>query len=83
MSEVGDFLRNIAAVSFAVLMYAAWDFSYLLREQAYRPPEITVIGLVVTVAVMEGIRRRAGWTLFLIVLAFLIYALFPTRCRAI
>ena len=64
---------------FLVLMYAAWDFSWLLREQAYRPPAIMVIGLVVTLAVMEGIRRRAGWTLFLIVAAFLVYALLADR----
>ena len=69
----------VAAAAFIVLMYAAWDFSALLREQAYRPPAITVIGLVVTVAVMEGIRRRAGWTLFLIVATFLAYALVANR----
>lgn len=66
----------IAATAFAVLMYAAWDFAWLLREQAYRPWQITVIGAVVTVAVMEGIRRRAGWMLFSIVAVFLVYALF-------
>jgi len=78
-AEVGWLDGAIALVCFAVLMYAAWDFSYLLREQAYRPPEITVIGLVVTLAVMEGIRRRAGWTLFLIVAVFLVYALFADK----
>jgi TRAP transporter 4TM/12TM fusion protein len=73
-------IDGLAAVAcFLVLMYAAWDFSYLLREQAYRPPEITVIGLVVTLAVMEGIRRRAGWTLFVIVAIFLVYALFADK----
>ncbi|MCG6904442.1 MAG: TRAP transporter fused permease subunit [Rhodobacter sp.] len=66
----------IAAIAFAVLMYAAWDFSWLLREQAYRPWQITMVGAVVTVAVMEGIRRRAGWMLFVIVAVFLTYALF-------
>ncbi|WP_269583943.1 TRAP transporter permease [Roseibium sp. Sym1] len=65
----------IALTAFAVLMYAAADFSWLLKEQAYRPWQITVIGTVVTVAVMEGIRRRAGWMLFGIVAVFLVYAL--------
>ena len=69
----------LAVTSFAVLMYAAWDFSELLREQAYRPPEITVIGAVVVVTVMEGIRRRAGLTLFTIVAVFLVYALFADK----
>jgi len=78
-ARVGLVDGAIAGICFLVLMYAAWDFSYLLREQAYRPPEITVIGLVVTLAVMEGIRRRTGWTLFVIVAAFLVYALFADK----
>jgi TRAP transporter 4TM/12TM fusion protein len=69
----------IALVAFTVLMYAAYDFSWLLKEQAYRPWQITVIGIVVTIAVMEGIRRRAGWMLFGIVSVFLVYALFADK----
>ena len=65
----------IALIVFSVLMYAAWDFSWLLEEQAYRPRQIVMIGTVVTIAVMEGIRRRTGWTLFSIVGVFLLYAL--------
>lgn len=75
-SNVGLVDGLIAAVAFFVLLYAAWDFSWLLREQAYRPWQITLIGAVVTVVVMEGVRRRAGWMLFSIVAVFLIYALF-------
>jgi len=65
----------IALIAFSVLMYAAWDFSWLLAEQAYRPWQIVMIGAVVTITVMEGIRRRTGWTLFSIVGVFLLYAL--------
>ncbi|MBX2882678.1 MAG: TRAP transporter fused permease subunit [Granulosicoccus sp.] len=65
----------VVAIVFFTLMYAAWDFSWLLQEQAYRPWQITLIGSVVTLAVMEGIRRRAGWMLFAIVFLFLVYAL--------
>ncbi|MCB2100258.1 MAG: TRAP transporter large permease subunit, partial [Rhodobacterales bacterium] len=68
-----------AAVVFAVLMYAAWDFSWLLKEQSYRPWQITMIGTVVVIAVLEGIRRRAGWMLLAIVAAFLVYALFADK----
>ncbi|MBN9671517.1 TRAP transporter permease [Roseibium aggregatum] len=70
---------SIAIAVFVVLMYAAADFSWLLKEQAYRPWQITVIGAVVTLAVMEGIRRRAGWMLFGIVSVFLVYALFADK----
>ena len=65
----------IALIVFSVLMYAAWDFSWLLTEQSYRPWQIVMIGAVVTITVMEGIRRRTGWTLFSIVGVFLLYAL--------
>jgi len=72
---VGTVDGAIALISFFTLMYTAWDFSWLLEEQAYRPWQITIIGAVVTFAVMEGIRRRAGWMLFGIVSLFLLYAL--------
>lgn len=77
--HVGIIDAIIAAVCFNVLMYAAWDYVWLLREQSYRPWQITLVGAVVTVSVMEGIRRRAGWTLFTIVALFMIYALFADR----
>ena len=66
---------TIALIAFVVLMYAAWDFSWLLKEQSYRPWQIVMIGTVVTISVMEGVRRRSGWMLFSIVGVFLLYAL--------
>ncbi|MCW1404456.1 hypothetical protein OKA06_20000 [Novosphingobium sp. MW5] len=57
-SKVGWTDMAIAVTAFLVLMYAALDFSWLLKEQSYRPWQITVIGTVVTIAVMEGIRRK-------------------------
>ncbi len=69
----------VAAISLSVLLYAAWDFVWLLGEQFYRPWQITLIGAVVVLGVMEGIRRRAGWMLFAIVALFLVYALFADR----
>ena len=74
-NRVGWIDGTIALIAFLTLMYTAWDFPWLLQEQAYRPWQITVIGAVVTIAVMEGIRRRAGWMLFSIVGIFLAYAL--------
>ncbi|BBU56245.1 hypothetical protein KU6B_25100 [Mameliella alba] len=70
---------GIALIAFGVLMYAAWDFVWLLREQPYRPWQITLVGTVVVIAVMEGVRRRAGWMLFGIVGVFLFYALFADK----
>lgn len=65
----------IALLAFGTLMYAAYNFVWLLAEQPYRPWQITVIGAVVTLTVMEGVRRRAGWMLFSLVAAFMLYAL--------
>ncbi|MFT7191265.1 MAG: TRAP transporter 4TM/12TM fusion protein [Dinoroseobacter sp.] len=70
---------TIAVVGLSVLLYAAWHFVWLLREQFYRPWQITLIGTVVVLGVMEGIRRRAGWMLFGIIAVFLVYALFADR----
>ncbi|SDJ54660.1 TRAP transporter permease [Aliiruegeria lutimaris] len=78
-ARVGWLDGLIAATAFMVLLYAAWDFAWLLKEQAYRPWQITLVGAVVTVSVMEGIRRRAGWMLFAIVAVFLVYALFADK----
>ncbi|MGH1465913.1 MAG: TRAP transporter permease [Cognatishimia sp.] len=77
--RVGIIDGAIALLIFGLLMYAAWDFVWLLREQSYRPWQISLIGAGVCVSVMEGVRRRAGWTLFIIVAIFMIYALFADR----
>lgn len=70
------FFNSVAAIFiFLVLMYAAWDFPWLLREQSYRPWQITLIGAAVVLAVMQNVRRLAGNMLAGIVLAFLLYAL--------
>lgn len=77
--NVGLFDGAIAITVLVVLLYAAWDFSWLLFEQSYRPWQITVIGTVVTLSVLEGVRRRAGWMLFSIVCTFLAYALIADK----
>ncbi|MBW8640702.1 TRAP transporter fused permease subunit [Hoeflea sp. WL0058] len=65
----------VAVIAFLTLMYAAWDYIWLLKEQPYRPWQITLVGAVVTITVMEGVRRRTGWLLFALVGIFLLYAL--------
>lgn len=78
-AAIGWLHGAIAATVFAVLMYAAIDFVWLLKEQPYRPSQITLIGAVVTLAVVEGIRRRTGWMLFSIVLVFMVYSQFADK----
>lgn len=69
----------LAAIVLGIVGYCAWDYVWLLKEQSYRPWQITMVGFVITLAVMEGIRRRTGWMLFTIVAVFLIYALFADK----
>ncbi len=61
------------------LFYMAANYSDLLAEQAYKPPILTLLGGIVVLSVIEGVRRRAGLVLFAIILTFLIYALFADR----
>ncbi|UCH73519.1 MAG: TRAP transporter fused permease subunit [Rhodospirillales bacterium] len=69
----------IAIVGLVTLLYTAVSYVDLLREQPFRPPALTFIGAVVVLCVLEGIRRRAGKALFIIVAAFIVYALFAHR----
>jgi TRAP transporter 4TM/12TM fusion protein len=61
------------------MFYMAANYSDLLAEQAYKPPILTLLGGIVVLSVIEGVRRRAGLVLFAIILTFLIYALFADR----
>jgi TRAP transporter 4TM/12TM fusion protein len=65
-----------ALACFIGLGYMAYHYDTLLAEQAYRPPILTLLGATVVFAVVEGVRRRAGFALFAIIMVFLIYALF-------
>lgn len=69
----------LTGVIFVSLSYLAWDFDWLLKEQSYRPVEITIVASVIVVTVLEGIRRRLGYVLFGIVLCFGLYALIADR----
>lgn len=65
----------IAVVGLVTLLYTAANYVDLLREQPFRPSILTFIGAVVVLCVLEGVRRRAGNALFIIVSVFIVYAL--------
>ena len=67
--------RVLGLLGLGTLAYVALTYAALLNEVAYRPPVLTFVGLVTVALVLEGVRRKAGWTLFLIVAIFLAYAL--------
>lgn len=73
--RVGSLDICLALLGLGTLVYTAFAYVGLLNEIAFRPPVITFIGAVVTVLVLEGVRRNSGWALFIIVVVFIVYAL--------
>jgi len=72
---VGALDMGLALLGLATLVYTAFAYVGMLNEIAFRPPVITFIGTIVTVLVLEGVRRNSGWALFTIVAVFVVYAL--------
>ncbi len=64
-----------AALLLGVPMYIAWDYERFLADAPYATTEMVVLGAILLVLIMEGLRRVAGLFLFFIVAAFLAYAL--------
>lgn len=64
-----------AIAGFATMIHVAIAYERLLIDVSSRTPETLAIGIVVVVLVMEGLRRTAGLTLFLVVAVFIGYAL--------
>lgn len=63
------------AAGVLVLGYSAVIYKWIIAELAYRPMILTVFGTIVLGLVLEGLRRKAGMTMFLLVAIFLGYAL--------
>ncbi|HEX9835669.1 MAG TPA: TRAP transporter fused permease subunit, partial [Alphaproteobacteria bacterium] len=65
----------LAAAGLALPFYIAWDYQRFLLQFPERPAEMIAIGAAATLLVMEALRRAAGWALFAIIAAFIVYAL--------
>jgi TRAP transporter 4TM/12TM fusion protein len=59
----------------ATCLYIASDYGRFLLDAPYETKEMLVMGAVLTLLVLEGMRRVAGGFLFIIVLCFVAYAL--------
>jgi TRAP transporter 4TM/12TM fusion protein len=59
----------------AINFYIAWHYEWFLLNAAYQPPLMLVLGAILIVLVMEGLRRVSGWMLFSIVIVFMVYGL--------
>jgi TRAP transporter 4TM/12TM fusion protein len=64
-----------AALMLAVPLYIAWDYERFLADAPYGTTEMLVLGAILVVLIMEGLRRVAGLFLFFVVLFFMVYAL--------
>ncbi|WP_158585654.1 TRAP transporter permease [Pseudooceanicola sediminis] len=66
----------LSLVAGAVAIWVFLRFPVLAEGQYTRPTETAVLGILVTGLVLEGLRRAVGWTLVVIFVAVLGYALF-------
>jgi TRAP transporter 4TM/12TM fusion protein len=65
----------LALVTLGVTFYVAWYYEWFLLNAAYKPPLMLVLGTIIILLVMEGLRRVSGLVLFSIVIVFMVYAL--------
>ncbi|MDH3236238.1 MAG: TRAP transporter fused permease subunit [Alphaproteobacteria bacterium] len=64
-----------AVVGFGVSVYVAIEYPRLANEMSYNPLDALIIGLVLLVLVAEALRRAVGYTLMIMLLLFLAYAM--------
>ena len=70
------FLAVCGLAGTLALLYCAVHYKWIIAELAYRPTILTVLGVITLGLVLEGLRRTAGMTMFLLVSLALVYALF-------
>jgi TRAP transporter 4TM/12TM fusion protein len=66
----------LAALGFATLGFVAVRYPDLVLMIFSRPPEVWVPGVLIILLILEALRRATGWALVVIIVAFLLYALF-------
>lgn len=65
-----------ALVSFAALAWITFRYPQIVNVIFMRAPSAWVPGVITIVLLLEALRRATGWALVVIIVAFLIYALF-------
>ncbi|MBD3678198.1 MAG: TRAP transporter fused permease subunit [Rhodobacteraceae bacterium] len=66
----------LALASTGAVAWIALDYPQLVLKIFMRPPELWIPGLLLTALVLEALRRATGWALVIIIVVFLLYALF-------
>ena len=65
-----------AVLGFLAAGYVAVRYPDIVNQIFFRPPEAYISGTIIVALVLEALRRSTGWTLVIIVVAFILYALF-------
>src|SRR5690606_6755213 len=65
-----------ALVGLIAAGYIAVRYPYLINRVFNPPPDAYISGAVICLLLLEGIRRSTGWALVVIVIVFILYALF-------
>ena len=65
-----------ALIGFAAAAYVSWDYTPLTDMMALNPPRGVVIGGILLVLVLEGLRRASGNVLVCILVLFILYGFF-------
>tara|TARA_R110002020_G_scaffold26460_31_gene85576 strand:- start:108 stop:2060 length:1953 start_codon:yes stop_codon:yes gene_type:complete len=65
----------LAVLSLAVCAYIAYDYPRLAQDIYHNPVETFIVGGVVGLLALEGVRRASGWPLVIVFGLFFAYAL--------
>ena len=68
-----DVLAAVVVLGCGVFM--AWRYPNLVDLVLLRPPQAVAIGVIMLPLALEALRRTVGWTLFIVVLCFIAYAM--------
>lgn len=66
----------LALIAFASVSWIAVGYPDFVVQIFAKPAEVWIPGIIITLLTLECLRRATGWTLVLIICAFLLYALF-------
>ncbi|WP_420392324.1 TRAP transporter permease [Acuticoccus sp.] len=70
---------GLVAVSVASTLYLAWDPNYMMNRFTYVQPLTRLemaLGAGLLIVILEAARRTIGWVLVIVLVCFLLYALF-------
>ena len=79
----------LAVIGLLAGLYLTWNYEQILNEAGFMPLNGVLVGGIIIVLSVEGVRRSTGWALAIVVLLFLLYAYFghllpqPYSSRAI